>query len=140
MKPQAEYVAWRGMRQRCNSPSSANYVNYGGRGIKVCKRWDSFQMFLSDMGHKPTEAHSLDRIDNERDYTPDNCRWATRSQQTLNTRVRINNISGLAGVSWDGPRGQWQVRFQGKYLGRSVDFFEACCFRKSAELNKTQAV
>jgi hypothetical protein len=73
------------MRNRCNNPTNTNYPSYGGRGIKVCKRWDDFTVFLADMGEKP-EGKTLDRINNDGDYEPGNCRWATRSEQQKNKR------------------------------------------------------
>jgi hypothetical protein len=92
----AEYVAWYGIKDRCYRVSSAAYVNYGARGITVCDRWrDSFENFIADMGEKPSKLHSLDRIDNSRGYSPDNCRWATRSEQNRNTRQnRLLNVNG----------------------------------------------
>jgi hypothetical protein len=85
------------MRRRCESPVSADYPHYGGRGIRVCDRWKSFENFLADMGERP-EAMSLDRIDVEGDYTPANCRWATATQQNRNRRPR--RVVHYGGRSW----------------------------------------
>ena len=81
----AEYDAWLHMRQRCLNPKSRVYERYGGRGITICERWlDSFEAFLADMGRKPSARRSLDSIDNNGDYEPGNCRWATARQQNGN--------------------------------------------------------
>lgn len=82
-----EYRAWASMRQRCANPKSARYDNYGGRGISVCDRWQSFEAFFADMGPRPTSEHSIDRIDNDGNYEPGNCHWATRSEQQQNKRA-----------------------------------------------------
>lgn len=85
-KPKSEYAAWRGMRRRCLSSSSASYHRYGGRGITICDRWrDSFDNFIADMGMKPSPGHSLDRVNNDGNYEPGNCRWATMTEQLRNT-------------------------------------------------------
>lgn len=80
------YSTWTSMRARCNNPNQPNYPNYGGRGIKICSRWDDFALFILDMGPKPTPEHSIDRVDNDGDYEPNNCQWATRSEQNSNQR------------------------------------------------------
>jgi hypothetical protein len=88
--------SYRAMKNRCNSPSYRAYHRYGGRGIKVCDRWlgsDGFKNFIKDMGKKPSTKHSLDRINNDGNYTPDNCRWASQIEQKNNTsRNRFETI------------------------------------------------
>ena len=81
------YEIWKHMRYRCTNPNNHAWKDYGGRGIIVCERWmDSFENFYEDMGHRPSPNHSIDRIDNNGNYDPTNCRWATASQQQQNKR------------------------------------------------------
>lgn len=83
-----EYQIWNGMIGRCEQPTHISYYLYGKRGIKVCERWRSnFMNFYSDMGPRPSRNHSIDRIDSDGDYTPENCRWATSKEQFANSRV-----------------------------------------------------
>lgn len=82
-----EYKVWIGMKRRCYDASFKDYPNWGGRGIRVCERWNSsFANFLSDMGKRPSAKHSIDRIDSNGNYEPSNCRWVTPDIQGSNTR------------------------------------------------------
>lgn len=86
-----EFQAWHNMKQRCENPNHRQFHVYGGRGIQVCARWASFENFLADMGPRPSPDHSIDRYpDQNGNYCPENCRWATQKQQTRNMRRNVN--------------------------------------------------
>lgn len=87
MEGSPEHGIWRGIKARCYHPKARGYANYGGRGIKMCDRWkSSFKAFYEDMGPRPSPEHQIDRSDNDKDYEPGNCRWATRAEQNRNRK------------------------------------------------------
>lgn len=92
------YVSWASMIARCTQPTTANYKSYGGRGISVCARWKVFANFLDDMGERPP-GMTIDRLDNNRNYDPDNCRWATHAQQSQNLRSNKLNAESVKRIS-----------------------------------------
>lgn len=107
------YRTWRGIIDRCTNPNSRDYGAYGGRGIGVCDRWkNDFYKFVSDMGEKPTKSHSIDRVNNNEGYSPENCRWATKSTQSKNRGLHSNNKSGIKGVCLVNKGRSWLGTFQ----------------------------
>lgn len=102
MHTSPEYRAWQSMIRRCESPSHPGFAYWGGRGIKVYDQWRaSFDVFLADMGRRPSKTHSLDRINNDGNYEPGNCRWATKKQQVNNRRCSIRMIEARDPVERD---------------------------------------
>lgn len=129
------YQVWQAMKDRCNNPRNKSYKYYGGRGIRVCDRWlESYANFLADMGTAP-KGMQLDRIDNDGNYEPSNCRWATRSQQILNRRY--SNPSGYRGV-YRRPSKKWyaSIVINGKHqvIGTFDDIEEAALAWDSAAI------
>ena len=130
MRPTPIYTCWRHMKARCYNTKSLYYSHYGGRGIKMCQRWrDSFAAFYADMSPRP-EGLSIDRINNDGDYEPGNCRWATRTMQSQNTRLLgATNTSGYRGVGFYKGKEAWQayisVHNKQVYLGTHTSALEA---------------
>ncbi len=114
------YSTWQNMRQRCVNPKHPAYSHYGERGVTVCERWsNSFKAFLEDMGEKPSPELSIDRIDNDGNYEPGNCRWATKSQQMLNRRSIVKQRHHIHHVTGRQARA---VKFLDNWSAKGVDF------------------
>ena len=112
-----EYDAWKSMKRRCFNPNHKQYSYYGGRGIAVCDRWLNLENFLADMGSRPTAKHSLDRIDNNGDYSPKNCKWSTKAEQEHNKRnnrlITIGCVT-LTIAQWTKEMGFSEHRINGR--------------------------
>jgi hypothetical protein len=125
------------MKQRCLNPNYPERATYAGRGIAICERWMQFENFLADLGPRP-QGTTLDRFpNNDGDYEPGNCRWATPREQAANRRMprlrqpQKNNKSGHVGVFW--ARSGWEARYSRKYLGTFATLDAAVAARKAAE-------
>lgn len=121
------YKVWKGMIDRCTNPNNKSYPKYGGRGITICSRWmESLEAFVSDMGLPTSPKHSLDRINNDGNYEPENCRWATRIQQNRNRSMKRS-------ITWNGETksiSEWAestglmvrtIRARIDYMGWSIE-------------------
>lgn len=103
------YDIWVGIKQRCLNPKSLSYEIYGGRGISLCEEWQTFEKFFEDMGEAP-EDYSIERIDNNRGYSKENCKWANRSMQNLNKRYQ-NKTTGIRNISHNQRDNSFSVGF-----------------------------
>lgn len=141
-----EYKAWNNMRVRCNNTKISSFHRYGGRGIKVCQRWDRFENFLSDMGYAPPNT-SLDRIDNNKGYGPNNCKWSSRQQQMRNvsTNHKITfNGETLTLTEWAQrtgiPAHALSSRLNKKKLGWSVERALITALRPTRRNNQASSI
>lgn len=115
-----EYKSWDLMLQRCYTPKNPSFAKYGLKGVRVCSRWKKFLNFYEDMGDKPTPQHTLDRIDNDKGYSPTNCRWATKQEQVLNRGLTKRNTSGFRGVYWNNQANKWHAQIHSYNTRRNI--------------------
>ncbi len=140
-----EWRTWRHIKDRCLNPNDKGFNNYGGRGIKICTAWiDSFETFLKDMGRKPTPKHSIDRIEIDGNYEPNNCRWATPCEQARNKRIHKNHKNGCAGLHFRERNSRWHAYIFNKgkqlFLGSFISREDAIKARKDAESKYWNAI
>lgn len=124
-KQSAEYTAWLNMISRCENARNQAYIYYGGRGIRVCDRWKCFDLFFADMGKKPSNKHSLDRLNVNGDYELSNCRWATPLIQCHNKRAHKNNKSGHPGVDFRKGKNVWRARISVSGKPKHIGYFNS---------------
>ena len=118
------YDVWKQIKYRCTNPKSKYYKNYGGRGITISKEWLDVNNFINDMYPSYKEGLSIDRIDNDKGYCSNNCRWANRSVQSRNTRqIRTSNKSSYRGVSWCKRTKKWLCQIQVSYKKNKYRIF-----------------
>ena len=120
-----EYRSWSNMKDRCLNNNNKDFKRYSDRGITVCERWrNSFENFLADMGPRPSLKHSVDRIDNDKGYSPENCRWGTKSEQSRNRSRIKTNTSGFTGVNYCKVMKKWRAQIGVNGTSINLGYFD----------------
>ena len=134
------YRSWQSMKDRCYNPNNPHYSNYGGRGIDVAPGWFySFTNFLAYLGKRP-KGTTLERINNSLGYWPDNCKWATKSEQQINQRLRKTNTSGHKNIHWYPPYQQYQVQICRQGIRKTIGYFKTIEEALKAKLTYLQGL
>ena len=126
LKSNRFYDTWYGMLQRCTNPNHKAYKNYGGRGITVCEEWLDIKNFVAwaEATYPNIEDATLDRIDNDKGYSPENCTWSDKTTQAVNQRVRKDNKSGYVGVSWNKRDKKWCANIRINKISKQIGSFK----------------
>ena len=124
------YGTWRQMVQRCTNPKHKNYGDYAERGITVCEEWLDIKNFIAwaESTHPNIEGYTLDRIDNDNGYYPENCTWSDKTTQAINQRIQKNNTSGFVGINWHKGNNKWVAKIKvniNKHIGSFLTIEEA---------------
>ena len=135
------YNTWRSMKNRCHNPANPSYKWYGAKGVVVCDEWkNDFWMFVHHMGEKPSPQHSLDRVDSDYIYCPENCRWATLAEQNNNT----TKVANATGITWIERLNKWKAQIKinnkNKHLGVFETQEEASQAYQQAKQQKLQTI
>ena len=127
------WKTWQGMLYRCNNSKSPSFINYGARGIKVCEEWLDIKVFIAWADATYITGMTLDRIDNNGNYEPNNCTWSDRTIQSIKQRKGVDNTSGYVGITWDKAINKWKARISNygktKHLGDYICKEEAVLAR-----------
>ena len=120
------YKTWYGMLQRCNNPKNSSYKNYGGRGITVCEEWLDVVNFVAwaEATHPNIEEVTLDRINNDKGYNPENCTWSDKTTQAINQRMKKNNKSGYVGVRYHSRNKKWGAYIRINKISKQIGSFK----------------
>ena len=119
------YNTWKHMVDRCSNPNNKDYIHYGARGIIVCEEWLDIKNFVdwAERTYPNTKGVSLDRIDNGKGYSPENCRWADVTTQILNQRKRKDNTSGYVGICWNNKNNNWMAKIKINKISKHIGSF-----------------